>query len=191
MIRSWNSSPSSWYYCRSVNADSMRLTLCSDVSFYALGIQSFITDCTSPSAGAGIKVSVFNRSNHGNVRTWEVPLVACIMRRHYSIMYTQSLPAITGLLYKRATEKLNIEEVRYKIKVSNHSATRLVRNFSVTYPIRVTVYYPLLWRPLGVAKPEPEKPAGRVITLLWHARLSLRNQPYLSKLPGPPFQLAT
>ena len=42
MIRSRNSSPSSWYHCRNVNADSMRFALCSGVNCYALCIQNFI-----------------------------------------------------------------------------------------------------------------------------------------------------
>jgi hypothetical protein len=34
MIRSRNSSPSSWYHCRNVSADSMRFVLCSGVSCF-------------------------------------------------------------------------------------------------------------------------------------------------------------
>ena len=36
--------------------------------------------------------------------------------------------------HKCASEKRNVEEVRQKIKVSNHSATRLVRNSAETKP---------------------------------------------------------
>ena len=43
--------------------------------------KNFITDCTSQSAGAGIRASIFNCCNTATVRTWEVPLV------HASLLY--------------------------------------------------------------------------------------------------------
>ena len=42
---------------------------------YALCIQNFITDRTSPSEGAGIRTSIFNSCNDANMRTREVPIV--------------------------------------------------------------------------------------------------------------------
>ena len=39
-------------------------------------------------------------------------------------------------LKKCASEKRNVEEVRHKIKVSNHGATRLVRNLAESKPIQ-------------------------------------------------------
>ena len=50
---------------------------------YALCIDNFIIDSTLQSAGTGIRAAIFNH---------------CVMRRHYSIMYTQSLHAISGLI---------------------------------------------------------------------------------------------
>ena len=74
-IRFRNSSPSSWYRCRNVNADSMLFPLFSGISCYALCIQNVITDHTSQLAGARIWASNFNRCNDATVRTRELPLV--------------------------------------------------------------------------------------------------------------------
>ena len=59
--------------------------------------KNFITDRTSQSAGSGIRASNFNRCNDVTMRTWGSPVSACIMRRHFSITYTQSLHVIIGL----------------------------------------------------------------------------------------------
>ena len=44
----------------------------------ALCIQSFTVNCTSQSAGAGIRASILNRFNDTTVRTREVPLVLAL-----------------------------------------------------------------------------------------------------------------
>ena len=58
-----------------VQCYKFRSALC---SFHS---ENFITDGTSRSAGAGVRVSFFNRSNDATVRTLEVPLVhaSCII----------------------------------------------------------------------------------------------------------------
>ena len=55
---------------------SMLFAFCCGVGCYALCIlKNFITDCTSQSAGLGIRASIFNRCNSATVRIREVPIV--------------------------------------------------------------------------------------------------------------------
>ena len=92
-----------------------------------------------------------------------------------------------------ASEKRNVEEVRQKIKISNHSATRLARNLAEIKRTQSQSLFTI--RCYGDHAELPEKPIRGVIILLWHARLSPRNHPQLSKVPAlpppQPFHLAT
>ena len=61
--------------------------------------KTFITDHTWGSAGVEIRACIFKRCNDATV-LWILgsPANACIMRRHYSITYKQSLHAINDLI---------------------------------------------------------------------------------------------
>ena len=63
----------------------------------SLFIQELYHRCTSQSAGAGINLHLqpLQRCYFENS---ESSASACVMRRHYSIMYTEKLHAINGLL---------------------------------------------------------------------------------------------
>ena len=98
------------------------------------------------------------------LRGWEGTAV-----KYYSSS-TQRWP-----LNKCASEERNIEEVRHKIKVSNHSATRLVRFWQK--PNQGHCIQTVAIETTHSCQTGTFKPAGRVITLLWHARLSPRNYP--------------
>ena len=73
-------------------------------------------------------------------------------------------------LNKWASEDRNIEEVRHKIKVSNHSATRLVRFWQK--PNLCHCLQSVAIETTHSCQTGTFKPAGQVITLLWHACLS-------------------
>ena len=72
-----------------VAIDPTRLTMNFDRR-YALCIQTLYHNRTSQSTGAGIRAFIFNLCNDAIVRTRGIPVSACVMRRHYSITYTQS-----------------------------------------------------------------------------------------------------
>ena len=78
-------------------------------------------------------------------------------------------------LNKCASEEWNIEEVRHKIKVSNHSATRLVRCWQK--PSQGHCLQSVAIETTHSCQTGTFKPAVWVITLLYHSRLSPRKHP--------------
>ena len=115
-------------------------------------------------------------------------LTACATS-NYKVYYSSSTQRLS--LNKCASEERNIEEVSHKIKLSNHSATRLVRFWQK--PNQGHCLQSVAIETTHSCQTGTFKPAGRVIRASFVMTCSpLTPQPPVTiQTARPPFQLAT